>query len=64
MTRKKEIFTEKLKLLDFHPEEFQKFTDSGYIVLNWHVQDSMGPDGKGKKRFGRLLCMLSKMEKF
>ena len=41
--------SEKLKLLDFHPEEFQKFTDSGYIVLNWHVQDSMGPDGKGKE---------------
>ena len=38
-----------MKLLDFHPEEFQKFTDSGYIVLNWHVQDSMGPDGKGKE---------------
>ena len=39
----------KLKLLDFHPEEFQKFTDSGYIMLNWYVQDSMGPDQKGKE---------------
>ena len=34
----------KLEILNFHPEEFTQFTDSGYVVLTYHVQDSMGKD--------------------
>ena len=41
--------TQEIQILDFYPEEFQAFTNSGYVVLNFKVQDHMGPDGKGKE---------------
>ena len=52
--------SKKLKLLDFHPEEFQAFTNSGYVMLNWHVQDSMGPDQKGKETIVPFLVYVVK----
>lgn len=40
---------EKLKLVDFRPEEFLEFKKPGYVVLTCSVQDSMGPGGAGKE---------------
>ncbi|PWJ52435.1 hypothetical protein [Faecalicatena contorta] len=40
---------QKVKLADFHPGEFTEFKESGYIVLTYSVQDSMGPEGEGKE---------------
>lgn len=43
--------TQKIELVNFHPEEFKEFKESGYVVLTYRVQDSMGPGGKGKETF-------------
>ena len=40
-----------VKLEDFHPEEFTRFEDSGYIVITFSAKDSMGPGGEGKETF-------------
>lgn len=39
----------KIRLADFVPEEFTRFTDSGYVVMTLAVKDSMGPGGEGKE---------------
>ena len=41
--------SDKLTLVDFHPEEITAFKESGYILLTYHVQDSYGSEGKGKE---------------
>ncbi|CUX28394.1 beta strand repeat-containing protein [Clostridium sp. C105KSO13] len=41
--------SDKIKLIDFHPEDLAAFTDSGYVSVTYHVQDSMGPEKKGKE---------------
>ena len=41
--------SDKIKLINFHPEEMAAFTDSGYVSVTYHVQDSMGPEKKGKE---------------
>lgn len=47
--------TSKITLLDFDAEEFKNFTDSGYRKLTFHVQDTYGPNGKGKE----TLCQIT-----
>lgn len=39
-----ETISSKLEIMNFHPEEFTSFTDSGYVVLTYHVMDSMGKE--------------------
>ena len=41
----------KIELLDFCPEEFLEFEDSGYVTVTYSVKDSMGPEGNGKETF-------------
>ena len=41
--------TNRLTLLDFNADEFKHFEESGYRKVTLHVQDSMGPGGKGKE---------------
>ncbi len=41
--------SQKVELVDFHPEEFTSFEESGYVVLTYSVKDSMGPDEAGKE---------------
>ncbi len=47
--------TSKITLVDFDAEEFKNFTDSGYRKLTFHVQDTYGPNGKGKE----TLCQIT-----
>lgn len=50
---------QKVKLADFHPGEFTAFNESGYIVLTYLVQDSMGPEGEGKETlFQVTVCVV------
>lgn len=41
--------TNRLTLLDFNADELKHFEESGYRKVTLHVQDSMGPGGKGKE---------------
>ncbi|MBA4698460.1 MAG: hypothetical protein H2212_03420 [Ruminococcus sp.] len=41
--------SDEIKLIDFHPEEITSFNDSGYVAVTYHVQDTMGPENKGKE---------------
>lgn len=52
--------TDKITLLDFDPEEFKAFTDSGYRRLTLHVQDTYGPDGKGKETTRQFVVYIIK----
>ena len=47
--------TSKITLVDFDAEEFKNFTDSGYRKLTFRVQDTYGPNGKGKE----TLCQIT-----
>lgn len=42
---------EKMELIDFRPDEFQSFTESGYMTVTYTVKDSMGPKGDGKETY-------------
>ena len=52
--------TDKITLLDFDPEEFKAFTDSGYRRLTLHVQDTYGPNGKGKETIRQFVVYIIK----
>ncbi|MDU3180553.1 MAG: InlB B-repeat-containing protein [Lachnospiraceae bacterium] len=57
---KYQIFTKKVKMLDFNAEEFKNFTDSGYRRITFHVQDTFGPNGKGKETLRQILVYVVK----
>lgn len=44
----------KLDMVDFKASDFTSFTDSGYVTVTFHVQDSMGPGGKGKETYRQI----------
>lgn len=44
----------KLDIVDFKASDFTSFTDSGYVTVTFHVQDSMGPGGKGKETYRQI----------
>lgn len=44
----------KLDMVDFKASDFTSFTDSGYVTITFHVQDSMGPGGKGKETYRQI----------
>lgn len=44
----------KLDMVDFKASDFTNFTDSGYVTVTFHVQDSMGPGGKGKETYRQI----------
>lgn len=44
----------KLDMVDFKAFDFTSFTDSGYVTVTFHVQDSMGPGGKGKETYRQI----------
>ena len=39
----------KLELVDFDPSVFTSMKKEGFVPVTYRVQDSMGPDGKGKE---------------
>lgn len=39
----------KLELVDFDPSVFTSIKKEGFVPVTYRVQDSMGPDGKGKE---------------
>ena len=41
-------------MVDFKASDFTSFTDSGYVTVTFHVQDSMGPGGKGKETYRQI----------
>lgn len=45
---------DKLEMVDFNADDFTSFTDSGYVTVTFHVQDSMGPGGKGKETYRQI----------
>lgn len=45
---------DRLEMVDFHADDFTSFTDSGYVTVTFHVQDSMGPGGKGKETYRQI----------
>lgn len=45
----------KITLLDFDAEEFKNLTEAGFRKLTFHVQDTYGPEGKGKE----TLCQIT-----
>lgn len=51
---------EKTEILNFHPEEFTAFKDSGYVVLTYSVKDSMGPGGEGKETLCQFIVYVVK----
>ena len=51
---------DKITLLDFDPEEFEAFTDSGYRRITYHVQDTYGPNGKGKETVKQIIVYVVK----
>lgn len=44
----------KLDMVDFKASDFTSFTDSGYVTVTFHVQDSMGPGGNGKETYRQI----------
>lgn len=44
----------KMDMVDFKASDFTSFTDSGYVTVTFHVQDSMGPGGKGKETYRQI----------
>jgi uncharacterized protein YjdB len=52
--------SQKIELLDFYPEEFTSFEQSGYVVLTYSVKDSMGPDEKGKETLAQFIVYVVK----
>ena len=50
----------KIKLEDFHEDEFQSFEESGYVVITYSVKDSMGPDGEGKETIHQCIVHVVK----
>ena len=45
---------DRLEMVDFNADDFTSFTDSGYVTVTFHVQDSMGPGGKGKETYRQI----------
>lgn len=52
--------TNKLTILDFNANEFKSFTESGYRKVTLHVQDSYGPEGKGKETTKQIIVYVLK----
>lgn len=48
------VLNSKLDMVDFKASDFTSFTDSGYVTVTFHVQDSMGPGGKGKETYRQI----------
>lgn len=54
------VFSKKVTLLDFNATEFKNFTESGYRKLTFHVQDTYGPNGKGKESICQITVYVVK----
>ena len=46
--------TNKIQIVDFDPTAFTTMTGDGTIRVSYKVQDSMGPDGKGKETIRQI----------
>ena len=49
-----------ITMVDFDISDFTSFEDSGYVTITFHVQDSMGPGGKGKETYRQIKVFVVK----
>ena len=50
----------RITMVDYDLSDFTSFEDSGYVTITLHVQDSMGPDGKGKETYRQIKVFVVK----